>query len=98
MPNNGSQIDSEITRRHLLQAAGGLTFMALTPTGTGLYAATLPGRREQTPAKGEAPLQTLFTALPYIQPGVTNSKLVDGKEAPVIAWQTNGVHADYVVE
>lgn len=102
MPNNNrsqrSQTDSEITRRSLLQAAGGLTFMALTPTDSGLYAATLSGRHQQTPAKSGTPAQPLFTALPYIQPGVTNSKLIDGKEAPVIAWQTNGVHADYLVE
>jgi hypothetical protein len=85
----------EITRRQLLRAAGGVTFLALASTESGLYAATFD--REQTPAK-IIPSLPLFTALPYIQPGAASSRLVEGKESLVIAWQTNGTLADYVME
>ena len=91
---------NEITRRQLLQAAGGMTFLALTPAGSGLYAATLKPEQEHKPTstKTGAGPRTLFTALPYIQPGTASSKLVEGQEALVIAWQTNGVLANYTLE
>lgn len=85
----------EITRRQLLQAAGGMTFLALAPTRNGLYASTL--ERKQTSGK-IVPALPLFTALPYIQPGPAGSKLVEGQEGLVIAWQTNQVLAEYTVE
>jgi hypothetical protein len=33
-----------------------------------------------------------------LQPGTTSSTLVEGKEAIVVAWQTNGVHAAFDLE
>jgi hypothetical protein len=86
----------EITRRQLLRAAGGgVTFMALAPAANGLYAPTFD--RKQTPG-AITPALPLFTALPYIQPGPTGSKLVEGQEGIVIAWQTNETPADFTVE
>jgi hypothetical protein len=41
--------------------------------------------------KGPLPV---FTALPYLQPGDA-STLQEGKESIVVAWQTNGVHAEF---
>jgi hypothetical protein len=70
-----------LTRREFLCSAGGVTFLALTPAGRGLFAA--PG----------AALPR-FTALPYVQPG-TASRLVDGQESLVIAWQTEARPADF---
>lgn len=83
-----------LTRRQLLQAAGGITFLALTPTGDGAFAADLAsGKYPELPA----PLP-IFTALPYLQPGTTASKLVPGKESIVIAWQTDGTPADFTLD
>ena len=76
-----------LTRRQFLRAAGGVTFLALTPTGTGLFAAP----------SGGGPLLPLFTVLPYIQPGPA-SALVDGHESLVVAWQTQDRPADFAVE
>jgi acid phosphatase type 7 len=86
----------EITRRQLLQAAGGMTFLALTSVGDGLYAASFDRKQTATNASGAA--LPLFTALPYIQPGVTGSKLTDGAEGLVIAWQINETPANFTVE
>ena len=87
-----------LSRRQLLQAAGGVTFLALTPTESGLFAATFDRKsRRQSPDKTPNALP-LFTALPYLQPGVSGSKLVEGQESIVVAWQTNGTLADYRVE
>ena len=89
---NETSLDSALTRRQLLKAAaGGITFLALAPVGKGLFAATLP-------ALAAEPALPLFIALPYIQPGGGNGKLVQGQESLVVAWQTNGVPAKYVVE
>src|SRR5205823_1729329 len=77
-----------ITRRQMLEAAGGITFLALSPIGRGLFAATLT--REQAGTRA----LPLFTALPYIQPGPGEGRLAPGNESLVIAWQTNGVSAD----
>lgn len=85
-------LDPILTRRQLLKAAaGGVTFLALAPIGRGLFAATLPKAATE-------PALPLFTALPYIQPGGGDGKLVQGQEAIVVAWQTNGVSAKYTVE
>lgn len=66
------------SRRQFLQSAGGVTFLALSPVGRGLFAAT--SQRKPLP---------IFSALPYLQPG-NNSKLQQGRESLVVAWQTLG--------
>lgn len=75
-----------------------MTFLALTPAGSGLYAAALGYTQEHKQTATKTGPQTLFTALPYIQPGTASSKLVEGQESLVIAWQTNGVLANYTLE
>ena len=75
-----------LSRRQFLQSAGGITFLALSPLGRGLFAA----------ADGKADLP-LFTALPYVQPGA-GSKLVENAETFVIAWQTENKAADFRCE
>ena len=76
----------ELSRRAFLRSAGGITFLALTPIGRGLFAA--PGH-----ASSALPI---FTALPYVQPGPAG-KLTDGQEAVVIAWQTERKPADFEI-
>jgi hypothetical protein len=83
-----------LTRRQLLQAAGGVTFLALAPTSGGLFK---PAFAAQS-SRHEPPALPLFTALPYIQPGPAGTTLVDGKESLVIAWQTNYLSAKYSLE
>ena len=85
---------SSLTRRRLLQAAGGITFLAFILTESGAYAAMV----QDTGDAAEAKALPLFTALPYIQSGPGSSKLVDGQESLVIAWQTNGVPATFALE
>lgn len=70
-----------MTRRQFLRSAGGVTFLALTPVGRGLFAAP------------DAALPR-FTALPYLQPGAS-SRLVAGQEAVIVAWQTEHGPADF---
>ena len=75
---------SPITRRQFLRSAGGVTFLALTPIGRGLFAApdtALPR----------------FTALPYVQPG-NASRLVNGAETAVIVWQTEHHSAEFMLD
>ena len=75
-----------LTRRQILKAAGGITFLALTPLAErGLFAF----------AAGDEPL--LFTAQPYIQPG-PQSALKDGDEMMILAWQTEDKAAAFTVE
>jgi hypothetical protein len=81
----------KLTRRQLLQAAGGITFLALAPTPEGAFASVRGGSK----SSDTLPPLPVFTAVPYLQPGTTNSRLVDGKEAIVVAWQTNGVPATF---
>ncbi len=89
---NDSPSNADLTRRQLLKsAAGGITFLALTPVGRGLFAATLP-------ALSESAALPLFTALPYLQHGGGDGKLMQGLESLVIAWQTNEVAATYLLE
>jgi len=78
----------DITRREMLKAAGGATFLALIPTGRLAFPFALP-------SASDAPL--LFTALPYIQPG-PGSTLVPGQESVVIAWQTEAQRRDFIVD
>ena len=68
-----------ITRRDFLRSAGGVTALALTPVGRGLFAA---------PAALDGPRLPLFTTLPYIQPG-SASFLKPGQETMVVTWQTH---------
>lgn len=82
-------MNMQFTRRQFLRSAGGITFLALTPAGRGLFAATDP--RVIQPV-----LVPLFTALPYVQPG-DSSKLVPGKESIRLAWQTEARAADFGV-
>ena len=77
---------SNLSRRRFLQSAGGITFLALTPVARNLFAA--PASQAALP---------LFTALPYVQPG-DGSTLIEGAEAVVIAWQTEGKAADFRCE
>ena len=72
------------TRREFLRSAGGVTFLALLPIGRGLFAA--PGSALPH-----------FTALPYVQPGAS-SRLMDGQEAVVVAWQTEAAPAEFQLE
>jgi hypothetical protein len=82
-------MSNDISRRELLRAAGGATFLALIPTGRLAFPFALPA------VAPDAPL--LFTALPYIQPG-PNSTLVAGAESVVVAWQTENVPRAFTVE
>ena len=82
----------EISRRNLIQAVGGITFLALVPTAT---AAGVEHALDQQPLKARKGPLPLFIALPYLQAGPNGSKLVHGQESIVIAWQTNGVKAEY---
>ncbi len=77
---------SNLTRRRFLQAAGGITFLALSPIGCSSFAA--PGNKAGWP---------LFTALPYVQPGA-GSQLVNGAESLIIAWQTEDKAANFRCE
>jgi hypothetical protein len=81
-------MSADISRRDLLKAAGGLTFLALVPVSRGRFAlGSLPVLEAEPP---------LFTALPYVQPG-DNSRLVADQERLVLAWQTDATPADFHV-
>jgi hypothetical protein len=80
-------VSTVLSRRDFLKSAGGVTALALTPLGDGLFAAP----------SINGPRLPLFTVLPYIQPGA-NSRLVDGRESVVVAWQTLAGAADFVVD
>jgi calcineurin-like phosphoesterase family protein len=78
---------ADISRRDLLKAAGGLTFLALIPAARGRFVLE---------PWSLAPARPVFTALPYVQPG-DNSRLVPGQERTVLAWQTDATAADFTV-
>ena len=82
-----------ISRRELLKAAGGVTFLALIATSEGMFAPVFASHKPTV-----TPALPLFTALPYLQPGTSSGKLVTGKEGIVIAWQTNSVKAEFTLE
>lgn len=86
---------SSLSRRQLLQAAGGVTLLSLVPrivsAEPAAYVYDFP---QITEGQGTPPT---FTALPYLQPGPSASKLLDRAESIVIAWQTNNVPAEYEV-
>lgn len=89
----------DMSRRELLRAAtraaGGVTFLALVPTGWRRFPFALPASPPGAPRRRERPL--LFTALPYIQPGPAGT-LVPEQESVVVAWQTEDRSADFTVE
>lgn len=69
-------MSQSLSRRRFLQSAGGVTFLALSPLGRGLFAA--PNLNKRLP---------IFSVLPYLQPG-DNSSFQNGRESLVVAWQT----------
>lgn len=77
---------SKLSRRQFLRSAGGVTFLALSPVGRGLFA--FADTRAAVP---------LFTALPYVQPG-PDGKLTPGREVVRLAWQTEKTPAEFVVK
>ena len=79
-------MSSELSRRSLFQAAGGLTLLAAVPEALGEMPAPRP--------VGSA-LLPVFSALPYLQPGPDGSRLVDGHESMVVAWQTDTTPARF---
>lgn len=79
---------NELSRRSLFQAAGGLTLLSLVPEAFGESSMPRPA--------GSAPLP-VFSALPYLQPGPKGGPLVEGEESIVVAWQTDGTAAEYVL-
>jgi acid phosphatase type 7 len=81
---------SDVSRRSLLQAAGGFTFLGLAPLANA-------ARGLEAVSGASAKAIPVFTALPYLQPGTGSSRLVPGQESIVVAWQTNGVPAEFVV-
>ena len=83
--------DFRLSRRQILQAAGGITFLATLPT-LGRAEPTEPS----TPGVKKAKLFPVFTALPYLQPGAP-SKLVEGQEEITIAWQTDAVPMEFTL-
>ncbi len=76
-----------ISRRQFLRSAGGVTFLALTPMGGGLFGAIAPIKPLAVP---------IFTALPYVQPG-PEGRLVSGGETVRLAWQTLKTEASFEV-
>ena len=78
---------ADISRRDLLKAAGGLTFLALVPASRGRFVLEPSGCTRGQP---------VFTALPYVQPG-NNSRLLTDQEQSVLAWQTDQSPADFTV-
>ena len=90
-------LNDQVTRRSLLQAAGGITFFALA----GGASAVTPKPGTQKPVEGpkafgKGPLP-VFTALPYLQAAPDATLLRDGEESIVVAWQTDRTPAEYAV-
>jgi acid phosphatase type 7 len=99
--------DTEMSRRELLHAAGGFTFLALLPVGTGgfLAATDAAAQPAAAPAPGPGPgpgnelppPPLLYTALPYIQPG-PDGLMTNGGESMLLAWQTEDRDAEFTVD
>ncbi len=96
-------MQEKMTRRNLLQAAGGVTFLALLPGGTvaPAIAAEALGRNISggdalltAPGAGLLPV---FTALPFLQPGGAGTRLSENDETVVLAWQTDDTPAEFSV-
>jgi hypothetical protein len=94
-----SKETENLSRRSLLQAAGGVSLLALAPRLAAdpneavTYHAEMGDLGSAFPG-GRPPV---FIALPYLQPGPHSSKLIDGQESIVLAWQTDGVAARFTV-
>lgn len=88
-----------ISRRALFRAAGraagGVTFLALVPTGWRRFPFALPDVEAEP--RGPAGRPLLFTALPYIQPGPAGS-LEPDRQSIVVAWQTEDRAAAFTVD
>ena len=84
-------LESQISRRGLIQAAGGFTFFALAPKFDGFFESTVD---HVDPMGQRLPV---FTAIPYLQPGPAGSRLIDGQESMLIVWQTDSVMANFEV-
>ena len=76
-------------RRFLRSSAGGITFLALSPLGGGLFSAFDGAKTTPIPVP-------LFTALPYLQPGEIGA-LAKNAETCRLAWQTERRHATFDV-
>jgi hypothetical protein len=83
-----------LSRRQLLQAAGGVTLLTLVPRQSSAESGHTG--YEYPMAKAGTTRPPVFTALPYLQPGGA-SKLVDGDESIVIAWQTDDLPTEFEV-
>lgn len=70
-----------LNRRALLQAAGGVTFLALAPAERGFA----------LPPSNSGARQPLFTALPYLQPGPGDDASL------ALCWQTDDLTAEFQV-
>ncbi len=87
-----------ISRRRLLEAAGGITFLALVSDGRGAFSAPPSQAAQNAPAPAGETVRPLFTALPYLQPGAgAGPRVADGQEQITVAWQTNLEAATFVV-
>jgi acid phosphatase type 7 len=88
--------EQAMSRRELIQAAGGFTFLALLPAGAHGFLATTEVTPD--PTTGELPpAPLLYTALPYIQPA-HDGPLTQGAESVVLAWQTEDRPAEFTVD
>ncbi len=90
--------ETKLSRRQMLQAAGGITFLASLQE-LALAAGSMPSTPMATsvePLAGPAKLFPVFTALPYLQPGAS-SKLVENQEEITIAWQTDAVPMNFTL-
>ena len=82
-------MSQRMTRREMLQAAGGVTFLGLVPVGVGYAVNKASGNDPSRPL--------LYTAAPYLQPGPA-SKLVENADTMAVCWQTEDRPATFVVE
>ncbi len=83
-----------LSRRQLLQAAGGVTLLALIPR---LGSAAESPTYELPVGHSAMDRPPIFTAVPYLQPGPDSSKLADGQESLIVAWQTDDTPANFQV-
>lgn len=89
-----TETEAHLSRRDLMQIAGGLTFFALSPSALLAESGTKPPA-DSAGAAFDGKAIPIFTAMPYLQPGRQASKLIEGQDSVTIAWQTNGIKADY---
>jgi hypothetical protein len=83
-------MSDNLSRRQLLQATGGITFLALSANGRGAFAVVPEMLKEDSTSAPEVPGPLpLFTAQPYIQPGPIGPLPADGAESMVLVCQTN---------